>query len=99
MARSEKVQTTASNNAAGRGARGGRLAQLRSTAKGGCAVPGDVGHGGAQVDPGQPHRLRIEGQVEAGADGDLEGVSAGSLHTQSRLSLNKVLSKNRICLS
>jgi hypothetical protein len=38
---------------------------------------GELQHGGAELDPGQPDALRVVGEVAAGADSDLQGVAAG----------------------
>jgi hypothetical protein len=51
------------------------LAELDRQAEPPGAVSGDLEHGGAQVDPGEPNVLRIEGEVAAGADRDLQDLS------------------------
>ena len=49
--------------------------QIRAPAELGGPPLGDVEHGRAPFDPGQPDVLGVEGQVETGTDGDLQHVA------------------------
>jgi hypothetical protein len=54
------------------------LAQVHGAAQLAGSVAGELEHGRAQINPGQPDLAGVEGQVQAGADGHLQGVP-GSL--------------------
>jgi hypothetical protein len=75
MAHSEKVHTTVSKEASGKGS-AWASAWRRSTTLPGPGL-GDAEHGRAEINPGQLHLSGIKGQVQAGADADLQGVPGG----------------------
>jgi len=51
---------------------------------------GDVQHGGAVIDVGQPDAGGIERQLVAGTDGHFQGVTGGLRAVQAQPSLNRI---------